>query len=148
MRTADQVGKIELILFERESLLGGDGQFGTGQRLRGTDRIHALELKDRLIIMIPDRFQLIGNIADVNAAQRREPFPVVGQGKPGQLTFVPPDTCQPADENAVYSRISSVNRRLSFIPAAPSRVRIDLAVRPAYRSPYRDHSGRPAAPKL
>ncbi len=29
-----------------------------------------------------------------------------------------------------YSRISSVNRRFSFMPAAPSSVRMDRAVRP------------------
>src|SRR5580658_3368354 len=31
-----------------------------------------------------------------------------------------------------YSRISSVNRRCSFIPAAPNSVRIERAVRPCF----------------
>src|SRR5437588_12329686 len=71
-----------------------------------------------------------------NLSQLREPLGEIRQDFGGHLAAPAPrpqDTRERQQRRwfqAHYSRISSVRRFLSFIPAAPRMVRMDFAVRP------------------
>src|ERR1035438_8256706 len=67
--------------------------------------------------------------------QSLEAFRLGTQANRGDLAAIAPGLAQqghgdPARGRLVHSRISSVNRRFSFIPAAPRIVRMERAVRP------------------
>src|SRR5580698_7978853 len=82
-----------------------------------------------MIAMHPGVLNLHGSLVDEDALQA---LGLAGERDSGQLSFVSARANQTGDGDELqnYSRISSVNRRFSFMPAAPSRVRMDRAVRP------------------
>src|SRR5580692_7751587 len=82
-----------------------------------------------MIAMHPGVLNLHGSLIDEDALQA---LGLAGERDGGQLSFVSARANQTGDgdELQIYSRISSVNRRFSFMPAAPRSVRMDRAVRP------------------
>src|SRR5206468_3069924 len=113
-------------------------------RLSSGDRIDAGELQHRNTVVIPNlldrdfpplRPGLQDHLAQLSSASR---LVAVDLGQ--KLAAISPRPAKPAHRDPLrilvlrrrYSKISSVNRRFSFIPAAPSNVRIDRAVRPCF----------------
>src|ERR1700735_811667 len=82
-----------------------------------------------MIAMHPGVLNLHGSLIDEDTLQA---LGLAGERDSGQLSFVSARANQTGDGDELqnYSRISSVNRRFSFMPAAPSSVRMDRAVRP------------------
>src|SRR5579862_7991346 len=86
-----------------------------------------------MIAVHPGGLHLHGSLVHEDALQ---PAGLAGERQGGQFSFISARAQQTGDGDELqvrsqdYSRISSVNRRFNFIPAAPSSVRMDRAVRP------------------
>ena len=109
-----------------------DGDFGAGQAFGIRNGVHAFELENKLIAVHPGALHFHGNLIHQDVFH---PFGMIAERDGSQLSLVSAGSEKTGDGDELqnYSRISSVNRRLSFIPAAPSSVRMDRAVRPVCR---------------
>src|SRR5579864_855054 len=134
-----------LALFGWQTVGAGNPNFSALQQLGLGNRIHAAELEHPAAAVLPDSFHFYparpyGRFftEQKNLAQPLKSFRLAGEGNRGQLAAVSPSPPQPGDSHPLavfretHSRISSVKRRFSFIPAAPRMVRMDRAVRPCF----------------
>ena len=129
----------------RTQLFPGDPHLPTAQFVRCADRIDSFKLQNPAITLSPNLFHVASRCSPCKLSKNNRLF---GEKRPSRsvrsvakyLAPVAPtahDASQ-RDELLVhatplaYSRISSVYRFLTFMPAAPSNARIDFAVRPFF----------------
>src|SRR5215471_10352360 len=132
-----------LTLFHCQTLGQRNPHFGMFQRLGIGNRIHAAELENPYASVLPHRFHLepagthgLCLAEQENFAELLKSFRPAAERDRGQPSAISPRPPQAGNSHPLvfflktHSRISSVNRRFNFIPAAPRIVRMERAVRP------------------
>src|SRR5581483_9266243 len=134
---ADEVRLEEFIFLQRHSLFEGNSDFGAREGFGVGDGIHAAEFEDQRLHVEPNFFHRItpALAEQVHFPQCLEALRFAAHRKRRDFSAVAPGFAQngnrdPSGLGQAHSRISSVKRRFSFIPAAPRMVRIERAVRP------------------
>src|SRR5262249_8668101 len=132
-----------LTLFHCQTLGQRNPHFGMFQHLGIGNRIHAAELENPYASVLPHPFHLepasthgLCLAEQENFAELLKSFRPAAERDRGQPSAISPRPPQAGNGHPLvfflktHSRISSVNRRFNFIPAAPRMVRIERAVRP------------------
>src|SRR5579863_2721181 len=125
-----------------QSLRQWDSYVSVLERFRLRDVIHPAKLEDPLPGVRPDRLyfearaHLLRSTKQINFTYLLKSFRPAAQRGCRQPPTIAPHPSQTGDGDPLvfcletHSRISSVKRRFSFMPAAPRMVRIERAVRP------------------